>query len=137
MRVVHTTLASDPAGWDRVDHPHGRTLQPAWASRPGIRHPPDGRDHESLRSRSRRTPEHFHFIGHQANLLMLQNVCERCGIPPERHHFNVAEYGNTGAAGAPCVLSQNWEHFHEGDEIALVVVGSGLTWGGVLLEVHG
>ena len=24
-----------------------------------------------------------------------------------------------------------------GDEIALVVVGSGLTWGGILFEVHG
>ncbi|MGI5842813.1 MAG: 3-oxoacyl-ACP synthase III family protein [Candidatus Xenobium sp.] len=137
MRVVHTTLASDPAGWDKVTIPtgghfsqHGRAVQ-------GFAIRRTAETLESLRSRSRRTPEHFHFIGHQANLLMLQNVCERCGIPPERHHFNVAEYGNTGAAGAPCVLSQNWEHFHEGDEIALVVVGSGLTWGGVLLEVHG
>jgi 3-oxoacyl-[acyl-carrier-protein] synthase-3 len=137
MRVVHTILASDPAGWDKVTIPtgghfsqHGRAVQ-------GFAIRRTAETLEALRSRSRRAPEHFHFIGHQANLLMLQNVCERCGIPPERHHFNVAEYGNTGAAGAPCVLSQNWEDFREGDEIALVVVGSGLTWGGVLLEVHG
>ena len=45
------------------------------------------------------------------------------------------EFGNCGAAGAPGVLSQNWEKFAPGDELALVVVGSGLTWGGLLLQV--
>jgi 3-oxoacyl-[acyl-carrier-protein] synthase-3 len=49
--------------------------------------------------------------------------------------FNVDEYGNCGAAGAPGVLSQNWDRFADGDEIAMAVVGSGLTWGGLVLRV--
>lgn len=76
-----------------------------------------------------------YFIGHQANLTMLSSVCERLEVPPHRHLYNVDQFGNCGAAGAPGVLSQNWERFVPGDAIALVVVGSGLTWGGIALQV--
>ena len=65
---------------------------------------------------------------------MLSSVCDRAGIGPERHLSNVEEFGNCGAAGAPSVLSQNWDKFRPGDEVGLVVVGSGLTWGGVALR---
>lgn len=134
LRAVHTTLTSDPAGWDKVSTPtgghfgqQGRAVQ-TFAIR---------RTLETLQGlQSRCREQGCYFVGHQANLLMLQNVCERAGIAPERHLFNVDEYGNTGAAGAPTVLSQSWDRFSAGDEIALVVVGSGLTWGGVLFEVH-
>ena len=66
---------------------------------------------------------------------MLSSVCKRAEIPRARHLSNVEQFGNQGAAGAPTVLSQNWERFSAGDEIAMVVVGSGLTWGGLLIEV--
>ena len=82
-------------------------------------------------------PADLYFIGHQANRLMLEAVATRAEIRADRHLFNVDEYGNCGAAGAPSVLSQNWERFRSGDEIALVVVGSGLTWGGMLISVEG
>ncbi len=72
----------------------------------------------------------LHFIGHQANMLMLESVCERCGIEPEYHHFNVSRMGNTATAGAPSVLSECWDRFREGDEVAIVGVGSGLSWSG-------
>ena len=49
------------------------------------------------------------FIGHQANLRMLENVCKRTNIPVEDHYSNVDYFGNTGAAGAPTVLSQHWD----------------------------
>ena len=75
------------------------------------------------------------FIGHQANLLMLRSVCDRAGVPAERHLYNVDRFGNCGAAGAPGVLSQNWDRFSDGDTIALAVVGSGLTWGGVAFRI--
>jgi 3-oxoacyl-[acyl-carrier-protein] synthase III len=75
------------------------------------------------------------FIGHQANALMLESVVKRAALEPANHFSNVADFGNTGAAGAPTVLSQSWDQLKAGDQLALVVVGSGLTWAGLRLEV--
>jgi 3-oxoacyl-[acyl-carrier-protein] synthase III len=74
------------------------------------------------------------YIGHQANLTMLEAVCRRCQIPAERHRVNIVNYGNQCAAGAPVVLSQNWDQFKPGDVVALVVVGSGLSWSSLRIE---
>ena len=71
----------------------------------------------------------FHFIGHQANLRMLEKVCERCKIAPDRHHSNAEWFGNTGAASGASVLSQNWDKWKARDDVAMVGVGAGLTWG--------
>jgi 3-oxoacyl-[acyl-carrier-protein] synthase III len=59
---------------------------------------------------------------------MLENVCERCDIPPERHHSNVEWYGNTGAASSASVLSMRWDKWQPSDDVAVVGVGAGLTW---------
>ena len=75
------------------------------------------------------------FIGHQANALMLESVARRAGITAEAHLHNVEHFGNTGAAGAPTVLSQNWERLAQGDTVLLVVVGAGLTWAALQIEV--
>jgi len=74
------------------------------------------------------------YVGHQANLTMLEAVCRRADIPPERHFHNIVEYGNQAAAGAPVVISQNWDRFKDGDAVALVVVGSGLSWSSIHIE---
>jgi 3-oxoacyl-[acyl-carrier-protein] synthase-3 len=75
------------------------------------------------------------FIGHQANLLMLQSVASRLGLEEGAHWYNVIDYGNTGAAGAPCVLSQHWDDLADGDSVIMVVVGSGLTWSSLCIDV--
>lgn len=75
-----------------------------------------------------------YFIGHQANLRMLETVSRRIGIPQERHCYNVDLFGNCGGAGAPSVLSQKWEVFQSGDLLGLITVGSGLSWGGTILR---
>ena len=69
------------------------------------------------------------------NLLMPQAVCRFTGIDEARDHANVVEHGNTGAAAAPSVLSQRWERWQDGDQNAVAVVGSGLSWSG--LRVRG
>jgi 3-oxoacyl-[acyl-carrier-protein] synthase III len=74
------------------------------------------------------------YVGHQANLTMLQSVAKRCGIPPERHWYNIDRFGNQGSAGCPCVLSQRWDEIPRGTRVAAIVVGSGLSWASVLLE---
>jgi 3-oxoacyl-[acyl-carrier-protein] synthase-3 len=76
----------------------------------------------------------LHFVGHQANLRVLEQVCERCGIAPELHHANVELFGNTGGASAPSVLSMEWEKWRAHDDVAVSVVGGGLTWARVLLR---
>jgi 3-oxoacyl-[acyl-carrier-protein] synthase-3 len=76
----------------------------------------------------------LHFVGHQANLRMLETVCLQCGFDEDRHHHNVVNFGNTGAAGAPGVISMNWDRWTDRDDIAVVGVGSGLSWSGHVLR---
>ena len=74
------------------------------------------------------------YVGHQANLTMLEAVVRRCEVPADKHHFNIVEFGNQAAAGAPVVMSQHWDDYLPGDLVACVVVGSGLSWSSVLFE---
>lgn len=80
---------------------------------------------------------YFKFVGHQANLSMLNTVCERADIAPENHWYNVTQYGNTGSSGAPAVISQHWDDLKPGCHIAITLVGAGLTWTHMLLKVEG
>ena len=66
---------------------------------------------------------------------MLESVARKVGLDAADHLHNVVEYGNTGAAGAPSVLSQRWDELADGDTVIVVVVGSGLTWAGLRIEV--
>lgn len=75
------------------------------------------------------------FIGHQANLGVLQTACERSGLPEENHWHNVTAFGNVGCAGAPSVLSQHWNELRPGDCVAMALVGGGLTWTQMALHV--
>jgi 3-oxoacyl-[acyl-carrier-protein] synthase III len=75
------------------------------------------------------------FIGHQANYGVLQTACERTGINPANHWYNVNAFGNVGCAGAPSVLSQHWDELRAGDYVAMAIVGAGLTWAEMLLTI--
>ena len=136
-RIVATTLASSPEGADRVVVPRtghfrqdGRVVQ-MFAIRKTAQllaqlqeaHAHDGR--------------RFHFVGHQANLRMLEAVCRQCSVPGDRHHANVEWYGNTAGAGAPSVLSMRWDDWTADDDVAVVGVGAGLTWASYLLRFEG
>jgi 3-oxoacyl-[acyl-carrier-protein] synthase-3 len=134
MRVDLTSLASNPAGWQKVViRRYGHFEQ-------------DGRAVQTFAIKSTRdlvkrikeqspAPNRLMFIGHQANMLLLQAVCRYSEIDESRHFHNVTDYGNTGAAGAPSVLSMRWDDWHDGDEIALAVVGAGLTWSAMRVSV--
>lgn len=78
----------------------------------------------------------FKFVGHQANLGMLNTVCERCNIPEYNHWFNVIDYGNTASAGAPGVISQRWDDLFPGIHIAIALVGAGLTWVQMMMKME-
>lgn len=68
---------------------------------------------------------------------MLDSVCRLAKVPPQNHFCNVEDFGNTAAAGSPSVISQRWDEWKDGEDIALVGVGSGLTWGGFMLRFGG
>ena len=136
MRAVFSMVQSDPAGWDKVMIPPGGHFTQSGSAVQMFAVKKSLETLYALREHASVGPDRLYFVGHQANLRMLESVCARAEIPADRHLFNVDEYGNCGAAGAPSVLSQHWSRFGAGDEIALVVVGSGLTWGGLLLRVE-
>jgi 3-oxoacyl-[acyl-carrier-protein] synthase-3 len=87
-----------------------------------------------LRAEHGNADRNFGFIGHQANLRMLESVCKICAIPPARHFSNVERFGNTAAAGSPSVLSMRWEEWVPQDDLAVAGVGAGLTWAGYFLR---
>ncbi len=139
VRVVDTTLASSPAGWNEVRIPRfghfsqeGGTVQrfaikTTQACVEGLL--------PAARARLAETGGRLHFMGHQANLLVLEAVARRVQLAEAEHWFDVVDHGNTGAAGAPGVLSQHWGELAKGDVVLLAVVGSGLTWSSMRLEV--
>ncbi|MBP1685184.1 MAG: 3-oxoacyl-[acyl-carrier-protein] synthase [Deltaproteobacteria bacterium] len=136
-RILGNTLTSSPAGADKVTVPRvghfkqeGRQVQMfAIKKTVGMLKHLQKQHHQEGRT--------LHFVGHQANLRMLESVCRQCHVPPERHHKNVEWFGNTGAASSASVISMNWERWTDTDDIAVVGVGAGLTWASYLLRFGG
>jgi 3-oxoacyl-[acyl-carrier-protein] synthase-3 len=133
-RILGNTLASDPAGNEHVVVPRfghfkqdGHVVQ-LFAVKKTIMLL------TQLREQFREPGRTLHFVGHQANLRMLESVCGQCNVPLDRHHSNVEWFGNTAAASAPSVISMVWEQWTDGDDIAVVGVGSGLTWASFLIR---
>ncbi|GMR13736.1 MAG: ketoacyl-ACP synthase III [Gemmatimonadota bacterium] len=134
MQILGNTFDSSPAGAGKVVVPHfghfrqeGRTVQ-MFAIKRTIR------GLKRLRADHHQEEREFHFIGHQANLRMLETVCLRAGVDDDHHHFNVVDYGNTGSAGSPSVVSMNWDRWTDLDDIGIVGVGAGLSWSGYVLR---
>jgi 3-oxoacyl-[acyl-carrier-protein] synthase-3 len=132
--ILGNTLGSNPANQDKVVvprlgffHQDGQAVQKfaiktmaSMVSELQQRHGTPGRP--------------FSFVGHQANLRMLERVCSSAGIPAQRHFYNLEHYGNTGAAGSTSVLSMRWDAWNSEDDVAVAGVGAGLTWGSYLLR---
>lgn len=134
IKIRRTMIQSEPSGWDKVVIPCGGYFQQDGSAVQtfAIRRTLDVLN--ELVPSVPGDPRSCTFIGHQANLSMLTTVCRKACVPGGRHFYNVDRYGNCGASGAPTVLSQHWEELPAG-ELCLAVVGSGLTWGGLLMDV--
>jgi 3-oxoacyl-[acyl-carrier-protein] synthase-3 len=137
VRIVKTTLDSSPSGWQAVRIPRfGHFVQDGSAVQRFAIKASVAAIREILgpaRERVAANGGTIRFVGHQANRLMLEAVATR--IEVGGHWHNIESFGNTGAAGAPSVLSQHWDELADGDVIVLAVVGSGLTWSSMLIEV--
>ena len=133
-RIEATDLQSSPEGASKVRIPtfdyfdqNGRAVQMF-----AIRRTVEGL--RALQEHAADDERRFHFAGHQANLRVLEQACERCGIDPDLHHSNVELFGNTGAPSSPSVVSERWEKWSPSDDVGVVAVGSGLSWGRALLR---
>lgn len=78
------------------------------------------------------------FVGHQANLVMLEAVVSDLGLTPEQHWHNVEWCGNQGAAGVATAFSLKLEEhadsLKDGDLFLLTTFGAGFTTGSALLR---
>jgi 3-oxoacyl-[acyl-carrier-protein] synthase-3 len=137
IRVLGTSVESHPTARDKVVIPRGGHFRQAGrvVQMFGIKRM--ARAVNRLREEYASAERDFHFVGHQANLRMLETVRGMCEIPPERHHSNVEWYGNTGAASAASVISMNWEKWGPRDDVAVAGIGAGLTWSSYLLRFGG
>ena len=135
LEVLDTYIASDPKDYELVKIPDGECFS---QNGKAVQKFAISKTLEATRcilERNNLKPTDVdYFTGHQANLRMVSSAAERLGLDDSKHLYNVDEFGNQGSAGAPAVLSMNWDRFKSGDLIVIAVVGSGLTWGSALFR---
>ncbi|MCG6216668.1 MULTISPECIES: ketoacyl-ACP synthase III [Vibrio] len=70
-------------------------------------------------------------IPHQANIRIIQTLCDLSGIDQAKAFVNIQNYGNTSAATVPIALCEALElgKIKPGDNLLLAAFGAGLTWG--------
>lgn len=75
-------------------------------------------------------------VPHQANIRIIQSAAKRLGVPLDKVVINVDKYGNTSAASIPLALDEGVKsgRIKNGDVIAIVGFGGGLTWGSSIIR---
>ena len=133
-RILGSTLESSPAGHDKVTIPRqghflqeGRTVQ-MFAIKKTVR------CYRHLRDVFAEAGRRLHFVGHQANLMMLEKVCELCEVPKDLHHSNVRDYGNTAGAGSIIAFHNHSSDLKAGDRGLICSFGAGYSAGTVFVR---
>ena len=135
LRFLSCRYESKPTSWDKVTIPRmGHFSQDGHAVQ-GFAIRKATECVRRLQSIYSVNSNRFKFVGHQANMGMLNTVCERCSIPDYNNWFNVDHRGNTASAGAPGVVSEYWHELFPGIHIAVALVGAGLTWVSMMLKM--
>jgi acetoacetyl-CoA synthase len=77
-----------------------------------------------------------HFVPHQANGRMVEELSATLGIPADRTRVTCQDYGNTGAASVPVTLDRAARsgQFTDGDLVLLAGFGGGMAMGLSLLR---
>ena len=77
-----------------------------------------------------------HVIAHQANQRIIESALDILGVPREKCWINIDRYGNTSSASMPITLDEvnRAGKLKEGDVIAMMAIGAGMTWGGAVLR---
>lgn len=77
------------------------------------------------------------FLFHQANLRIVQYLCDQVKLPEEKVFNNIQRYGNTTAATIPILLAEAKQagKLKPGMRVAMAAFGSGFTWGAAIVDV--
>nr|WP_221219074.1 beta-ketoacyl-ACP synthase III [Prauserella isguenensis] len=76
------------------------------------------------------------FVGHQANIRILNTVAKQLGLPADSLVVNIDRTGNTSAASIPLALADGVRDgsLQAGDRVLLAAFGAGLTWGATAMR---
>ncbi len=76
-------------------------------------------------------------IPHQANLKIIAELSQRCGIPLHKFVINLDRYGNTAGASVLIAFDElcGSGEPRPGDHVVLVAFGGGLSWGAALITM--
>jgi 3-oxoacyl-[acyl-carrier-protein] synthase-3 len=76
-------------------------------------------------------------IPHQANLRINEAFRDRMKLPKEKIYNNIQRYGNTTGGTIPIALDELMEQdrLKSRDNLMLIGLGAGITWGGVLYRM--
>lgn len=76
------------------------------------------------------------FVGHQANIRILQGTAKQLGLPADSLVVNIERTGNTSAASIPLAMVDgvNDGSLQAGDRVLVSAFGAGLTWGATALR---
>lgn len=93
--------------------------------------------HEALAHSGMQVSDVDWLVPHQANIRILNTTAEKIGLPMEKVVTTVARQGNTSAASVPLALDAAVRdgRIKAGQNVLLVGVGAGMTWGSVLLTL--
>jgi 3-oxoacyl-[acyl-carrier-protein] synthase-3 len=80
-----------------------------------------------------------YFVFHQANAFMLESLRRKVKIPAEKFIVDMADTGNLVSASIPVVLRKMKEKglLLPGKRLLLCGFGTGLSWGGCILDWNG
>lgn len=76
-------------------------------------------------------------VPHQANLRIMQSSAKKLNIPTEKVIVTVHEHGNTSGASIPLAIDAGIRNgsIKPGQNILMVAIGGGLTWGAVVAKM--
>lgn len=76
-------------------------------------------------------------VMHQANLRINEAAQKALGLPDDRVHNNIQDYGNTTSATLPLCFHEAREQGKapDGSLVAFTALGAGMHWGSVLLQL--
>lgn len=92
--------------------------------------------HEAVAENNLQISDISWLIPHQANIRIIQSTAKKLGIPMDKVVTTINKHGNTSAASIPLALdiASRDGRIKSGQYVLLEGVGSGFTWGAVLIR---
>jgi 3-oxoacyl-[acyl-carrier-protein] synthase-3 len=75
-------------------------------------------------------------VPHQPSINILKIIADKIGIPMDKVKTIMDKYGNVASSSIPIALHEaiHNQEIKDGDKIIMTSIGSGWTWGSILLN---